>query len=642
MSNEIPVRPAGRIDVDRTCDECQATWNYSVEVDGQLKQDWAELDSLDERDRGRKRHQLLFERSFFSGILCPACESLGSPAGQELFPDGYLNGLRKAAGYEGKISLYVLLGTIPLFALAIAALPLGWYDGANRDGVVILLIILGFAAAFSVFAALTAYRVVALRDALTPEQTSEPQAKAWLARASKLCTDHAGTDPRIEHSGTGSVPIGSWRKFENTPFIWKSRAEDVAQPGTKSALFAAFIWTIPILWMGAILGALLGAYSLDALGFFGDQPLGKWNRHAWVLPGFFMADACFIWGLIATEKLVRKEKRPLALGLLTLLLIASIGVGFVTHASEIRHLPREMLAKGESLQSELSKRQLSALELVALEMLAGAGDPTLKALVQDELAARGGSMQFQASAEHPLPPSGPDGSVQLVPEAAYGGQITGELETEVRLLSGSFSFADGALAVDDGAEVTLNETKYRYRAGHWGQVVAAGGFDLIIPGDWLVHSSMEAESARRDVEAGAREMLAEFAGTSEQAEFGIEDFISVRIGNEDGVLVLYNIRMPDQVDYHITMAVEQERKLAWGREQGIVRRVLDQRNVKLNGREGLVVSLEMKGSARLANIYLWSPLDPGVVNNLMIALEPGHSAKSREQVEELLEQVTGE
>ena len=73
-----------------------------------------------------------------------------------------------------------------------------------------------------------------------------------------------------------------------------------------------------------------------------------------------------------------------------------------------------------------------------------------------------------------------------------------------------------------------------------------------------------------------------------------------------------------------SMEKEQEQKLSWGKQQGIVTRVIEHGLTKIDGSDVVKVDSEMREGARTIGIYHWSPKDPSNVDTVQVVINPGH------------------
>lgn len=155
--------------------------------------------------------------------------------------------------------------------------------------------------------------------------------------------------------------------------------------------------------------------------------------------------------------------------------------------------------------------------------------------------------------------------------------------------------------------------------------VKVGMFMFKVPPDWEVLSGNEEMKARREIEASVSKMLESYSVVdSDKSMLGIQEFKAVRISDGAGWFIVYNTRIPPQKNYLLTMEKEQEQKLSWGKQQGIVTRVIEHGLTKIDGSEVVKVDSEMREGARTIGIYHWLPTDPGNVDTVQIVVNPGH------------------
>ena len=155
--------------------------------------------------------------------------------------------------------------------------------------------------------------------------------------------------------------------------------------------------------------------------------------------------------------------------------------------------------------------------------------------------------------------------------------------------------------------------------------VTAGIFTFKVPPDWKVLSGNEEMKAKREIEASVSKMLESYSGiASDKSMFGIQEFKAVRIPDGVGWFIAYSTRIPPQRNYLLTMEKEQEQKLSWGKQQGIVNRVIEHGLTKIDGSEVVKVDSEMREGARTIGIYHWLPTDPGNVGTVQVVVNPGH------------------
>ncbi len=171
--------------------------------------------------------------------------------------------------------------------------------------------------------------------------------------------------------------------------------------------------------------------------------------------------------------------------------------------------------------------------------------------------------------------------------------------------------------------------------------LTVGVFTFDVPSGWEAVSGSDRQAAKREVEAGVTEMVRRFesAGQPRQGDHGIEAFEAIRMPNRVGWLIAYTVRIPPQTDYLTIMEKDQEQKLAWGREQGIVARVIERGRVSIGSVQVLKVDIEMRQGARSIGIYHWSPKEPGLVGTISVVVNPGGSDDIEKELQAILESL---
>ena len=157
------------------------------------------------------------------------------------------------------------------------------------------------------------------------------------------------------------------------------------------------------------------------------------------------------------------------------------------------------------------------------------------------------------------------------------------------------------------------------------QRVTAGVFTFEVPLEWEVATGALERQAKREVEVSVRQMLNAYGGTgSSQSLLGIQNFKAVRMPNQAGWFIAYTVRIPPQQDYLATMEKEQEQKLSWGKQQGMVTRVIEHGRQKIGDAEVVKLDSEMRQGARTMGVYYWSAAEPGLVGTITVVVNPGH------------------
>ncbi len=157
------------------------------------------------------------------------------------------------------------------------------------------------------------------------------------------------------------------------------------------------------------------------------------------------------------------------------------------------------------------------------------------------------------------------------------------------------------------------------------QKIEVAPFTFEVPDVWMVLAGDGERAARAQIEATTRRMIAQFDDSEEAAQSfqGLQTFKAISMPLDSGWLMAYTAKIPPQVDYLDRMEVEQEQKIAWGMEQGLVTRVVEAARIKVDGAEAIKIDTEMLEGARSIAFYFWSPAAPDRVGTISIVVNPG-------------------
>jgi len=147
---------------------------------------------------------------------------------------------------------------------------------------------------------------------------------------------------------------------------------------------------------------------------------------------------------------------------------------------------------------------------------------------------------------------------------------------------------------------------------------------MTLPDGWRQAVDDEAKKAKTELEAGMRDMMAKYAADTGNAhKFGIKEFSAVRVPENHGWLLVYSIQIPDQEDYYATTARDNEQKIAWGKQQGIVVKVRSNGLVSLaDGTKVYKSDMDMKAGYRQLQVTYWTKDDPGLVSIAQLLFGP--------------------
>jgi len=155
--------------------------------------------------------------------------------------------------------------------------------------------------------------------------------------------------------------------------------------------------------------------------------------------------------------------------------------------------------------------------------------------------------------------------------------------------------------------------------------IQAGVFTFDIPAGWQTLSGGEERSARREIVASTEQMIKQYSGDSDAdyGPLGVDEFKSIRMPGNVGWLIAYTMRIPPEQNYLQTMETQQAEKIDWGKGQGIVRRVIENKRTQIGDAEVIWLDMEMRGEARNLSIYYWAKEDPGLVGTIIVTVDPG-------------------
>ncbi len=159
-------------------------------------------------------------------------------------------------------------------------------------------------------------------------------------------------------------------------------------------------------------------------------------------------------------------------------------------------------------------------------------------------------------------------------------------------------------------------------------VLQVGVFTFKVPAAWEVVSGREEREAKREIESGVQQMIDRYrSGSGSLQGFkGIEVFKAVRMPNGAGWFMAYTIRIPPQQDYMTTMEKEQEQKIAWAKQQGMITNVVEFGRRKIGQSELIKVDAEMRGGARNITLSYWSVAEPSLVAQVNVLVNPGYTS----------------
>ncbi len=119
-------------------------------------------------------------------------------------------------------------------------------------------------------------------------------------------------------------------------------------------------------------------------------------------------------------------------------------------------------------------------------------------------------------------------------------------------------------------------------------------------------------------------MINNYGSRSEKSLLDIQSFKAIRLPESSGWLLVYTMMIPPQSNYLKTIENEQEQKLSWGKEQGIVTRVIEHGRSKVGSADVIKVDIEMRQGARSVGIFYWSPTDQDHLGIISVIVNPGH------------------
>lgn len=194
----------------------------------------------------------------------------------------------------------------------------------------------------------------------------------------------------------------------------------------------------------------------------------------------------------------------------------------------------------------------------------------------------------------------------------------------------------GAAAPSSGISSTSPQTSGVPKAAS-SRRVTAGMFTFEVPSDWEVLSGSEERQAKREIEASVKQMLDRYTGSSaDRSLLGIQSLKAVRMPSRAGWFIAYTTRIPPQQNYLATIEQEQEQKLLWGKQQGIVTRVVEHGRSKVGDADVIKVDSEMRQGARTIGIYHWSLTDPGNVGTITVVVNPGYYSGIRSALDAVM------
>jgi len=236
--------------------------------------------------------------------------------------------------------------------------------------------------------------------------------------------------------------------------------------------------------------------------------------------------------------------------------------------------------------------------------------------------------------------STPPGGGEAV-EGELFGTLTGEATGAVHIMGGSLGAEHGELVLSEDAEATVGDKRFRYVGEQWVDAVSVGPLSFVMPAGARRMASSQEQAARREIATGVRQMLDRYSasGSDLGEKFGIEDFSALTLPAEAGQLVVHSIRMPPEENYLETMEREQQQKLDWGKEQGIISSVLGNRRIELDGDAALRVDTMMGHGYRMISIYHWSERDPGLTTAIMAIVVKDKFSKVEQPLEAALDSI---
>lgn len=174
------------------------------------------------------------------------------------------------------------------------------------------------------------------------------------------------------------------------------------------------------------------------------------------------------------------------------------------------------------------------------------------------------------------------------------------------------------------------------------QALSAGRLQLTIPSQWNIMSEEELSAGKQQMEEAVKQMIQAYEQEEEQQQgfLGLEDFNSARMPDSGGIVVIYTMRIPPQENYIETMMAEQEQKIEWGKQQGLVKEVFSHEKRRLGDGEVVFVDTLMKGDMRSITMIYWSENDPGLVGSASLLIYPQYYAEAEDIVNQVVDSLT--
>jgi len=160
--------------------------------------------------------------------------------------------------------------------------------------------------------------------------------------------------------------------------------------------------------------------------------------------------------------------------------------------------------------------------------------------------------------------------------------------------------------------------------------VTDGIFSFAVPITWRKMEYRELNIFKQQYEQQSSELFKQYYGRSEGYDSGVSFIIGFFAPKKEVAFVLLIMKIPVQAkDYLQQMYTQSINVIEWGKRQGKVKEVFQNRLTKINDIPALETDLEMGDRSRMANYSIYAGDHPDQAIQVTLLFNPGTYPKHR-------------